>query len=147
MKSGLSFINAWQKSLKEVKSKKFKDKLQVFTQIFQYQKEFHYPEDKQVELFIKDLILIYNSTNPLKRLQCLKRKIKVELAFRVKSQRALLQVRVQSGILCFFYTGLLIWTITVHGQKYLSLIFISLSLFIVGLIWILKTGNQMKWSV
>ena len=147
MRSGLSFLNAWQKSLKETKLKKVSDKLKNFTQIFQYQKEFHYPEDKQIELFIKDLILIYQSPNPLKRLQHLKRKVKIELAFRVKSQRALLQVRVQSGILCFFYIGLLAWTITAHGQKHISLILSSLLLFTIGLIWILKTGRQMKWSV
>ena len=147
MKSGLSFINAWQKSLKEIKLKKIKDKLQNFTQVFQYQKEFHYPEDKQVELFIKELILIYQSSNPLKRLQHLRRKVKIELAFRVKSQRALLQVRIQSGILCCFYIGLLAWTITAHGQRYISLILSSLLLFTIGLIWILKTGRQMKWSV
>ena len=147
MKSGLSFLNAWQKTLKEVKSKKIKDKLQSFTQIFQYQKEFHYPEDKQVELFIKDIILIYQSSNPLKKLQYLKRKVKIELSFRIKSQRALLQTRVQSGILCFFYIGLLIWTATAQGHKNTFLILISLLLFTIGLIWILKTGRQMKWSV
>ena len=147
MKSGLSFLNAWQKSLEEIKSKKIKDKLENFTQVFQYQKEFHYPEDKQVDLFIKDLILIYKSSNPLKRLQHLRRKVKIEMAFRIKSQRALLQVRVQTGILCCFYIGLLAWTITAHGQRYTSLILISLFLFVVGLIWILKTGRKMKWSV
>ena len=147
MKSGLSFLNAWQKSLEEIKSKKIKDKLKDFTQVFQFQKKFHYPEDKQVELFIKDLSLIYQSPNPLKRLQHLRRKVKIELTFRIKSQRALLQIRIQSGILCFFYIGLLAWTITAHGQKYISLILSSLLLFIIGLIWILKTGRQMKWSV
>ena len=146
MKSGLSFFNAWQQSLLDVRSKKIKDKLSRFTQVFQYQKEFHYPEDKQVELFIKDLILIYQSPQPLKRLQHLRRKVKIELAFRIKSQRALMQVRIQSGILCFFYIGLLAWTAG-HGPKYTSLILSSLLLFIIGLIWILKTGRQMKWSV
>ena len=147
MKSGLSFINAWQKSLKEIKLEKIKDKLQDFTQVFQYQKEFHYPIDKKVELFIKDLILIYKSSNPLKRLQYLKRKVKIELAFQTKSQRALMQVRIQSGLLCFFYIGLLIWTITAYGQKYISLILSSLLLFIIGLTWILKIGRKMKWSI
>ena len=147
MKSGLSFLNAWQKSLQEVKIKKFKDKLKNFTEVFQYQREFHYPEDKQVEIFIKDLISIYQSSHPLKRLQHLRRKVKIELAFRVKSQRALLQVRCQSGILCFFYIGLLAWTLTAHGKKYISLILSSLLLFTIGLIWILKTGRKMKWSV
>ena len=147
MRSGLSFLNAWQKALKEIKLKKIKNKLQDFTQVFQYQKEFRYPADKKVELFIKDLALIYQSSNPLKRLEYLKRKVKIELAFQVKSQRALLQVRIQSGILCFFYVGLLIWTTTAYGQKYTSLILSSLFLFIIGLIWILKTGRKMKWSV
>lgn len=147
MQSGLSFLNAWQKSLEGIKSKQIKDKLTSFTQVFQYQKEFHYSEDKQVNLFIKDLILIYQSSNPLKRLQHLRRKVKVEMAFRIKTQRALLQVRIQTGILCCFYIGLLVWTLTAHGQKYTSLILSSLFLFIIGLIWILKTGRKMKWSV
>ena len=147
MKSGLSFINAWQKSLKEIKSKTIKDKLKNFTQVFQYQKEFHYPEDKQVDLFIKDLILIYKSSNPLKRLQHLRRKVKIEMAFRIKSQRALLQTRIQTAVLCFFYIALLAWTITAHGKKYTSLILSSFFLFSIGLIWILNTGRKMKWSV
>ena len=147
MKSGSGFFNAWQKALKEIKSKKIKDKLQNFTQAFQYQKDFRYPADKKIETFIKDLILIHQSPNPLKRLQYLKRKVKIELAFRVKSQRALLQARLQSGILCFFYIGLLIWTITAYGKKHISLILSSLFLFTIGLIWILKTGRKMKWSV
>ena len=147
MRSGLSFLNAWQKALKEIKLKKIKNKLQVFTQVFQYQKEFRYPADKKVELFIKDLILIYQSSNPLKRLEYLRRKVKIELAFQVKSQRALLQVRIQSGILCCFYVGLLTWTLTAYGQKHMSLVLSSLFLFIIGLIWILKTGRKMKWSV
>ena len=147
MKSGLSFLNAWQKAITEVKLKKIQDKMKDLTQFFQYQKEFRYPAEKKVELFIKDLILIHLSANPLKRLKYLRRKIKIELAFRVKSQRALLQVRIQSGILCFFYMSLLAWTILAPGQKYLSLIFISLFLFTIGLIWILKAGRKMKWSI
>ena len=43
MKSGLSFLNAWQKSLKEIKSKKIKNKLQIFTQIFPISKRILLP--------------------------------------------------------------------------------------------------------
>ena len=87
MKLGLSVINAWQKSLEGLKSKKAKDKAKKITDILKFQNEFHYP-DKEIENFIKDLIAIHQSSQPLQRLKHLQRKLKVEQSFRIKSRRA-----------------------------------------------------------
>ena len=146
MKWGLSFINAWQQGLEDLKSEKIKSKIQKITECLKFQSEFHYP-DKEVENFIKDLMSIHRSPNPLKRLQHLQRKVRIEQAFQIKSKRALLQVRIQSGILSLFYFGLLAWTIRAHGSQYTLLITISFLFFCIGLFWIIKTGRTMKWSV
>ena len=147
MKSGMSFLNAWDKTLQEVSSNKQRDKLQEFTEVLKFQDSFSYPENKKIERFINELLSIKQSLQPLKRIYHLQRKIRVEMVFRIKSQRALAQIRVQSFILCLFYTGLLINTFIVYKQKNLFLIFSSLILFIIGLVWILKSGRRMKWSV
>ena len=146
MKLGLSFINAWQKELEELKAGKTKNKIQKITDILKFQNDFHYP-DKKIENFIKDLVTIYKSSNPLQRLKHLHRKVKVEHSFQMKSKRTLLQIRIQSGILSFFYFGLLAWTITSYGSRYINLILISFLFFCIGLFWIFKTGRKMKWSV
>lgn len=146
MKLGSSVVNAWQKSLEELKSQKAKDKAKKITDILKFQNEFYSP-DKEIENFIRDLITIHQSAQPLQRLKHLQRKIKVEQSFRIKSKRALLQIRIQSIILSLFYFGLLTWTITAHGNQYIHLILVSFLFFCTGLLWIFKTGRKMKWSV
>ena len=46
MKLGLSFINAWQKGLEELKAGKTKNKIQKITDILKFQNDFHYPDKK-----------------------------------------------------------------------------------------------------
>ena len=116
------------------------------SEILKFQNKFHYP-DKEIENFVGDLICIHQSSNPLRRLQHLQRKVRIERDFRAKSRRVLLQVRLQSTILSLFYIGLLVWTFVSYGKQYLNLILISFVLFCIGLIWIFKTGRTMKWSV
>lgn len=146
MKQGSSFINAWQNSLKELKSQKVKLKAQKITKILKFQTDFQYV-DRGVETFIKDLRVIYQSASPLKRLKYLQRKVRIELAFQTKSRRLLMQIRIQSCILSLFYFGLLFWTIIAYGTQYLRLIVASFFLFFLGLLWIFKIGRSMKWSV
>ena len=146
MKLGFSFINAWQKILEDLKPKKLKNKIQKITENLKFQNNFHYP-DKEIENFIKDLMQIHQSSQPLKRLQHLQRKVKVEFSFQTKSRRVLLQIRIQSLVLSVFYFGLLSWTIFAYGTKYIHLIIISFLLFHIGLVWILKSGKKIKWSV
>ncbi len=146
MKQGLGFINAWQKTIEGLKLEQIKSKLQKITEILKFQNEF-YCSDKEIENFVQALMNIHRSSNPLKRLQHLQRKVKIEQAFHTKSKRALLQIRLQSVILSFFYLGLLAWTIISYKTKYMNLIFISFLLFCIGLFWIFKTGRTMKWSI
>lgn len=146
MKLGSSFINAWQKSLKELKSNRNKNQMQKITEILKFQSEFRY-SDKDVENFIKNLMIVHQSSSPLKRLKHLQRKMRIEFEFQTKSRRLLLQIRIQSGILTLFYFGLLAWTISAYGSQYIQLIVYSFFLFFIGLFWIFKTGRTMKWSV
>ena len=146
MKLGLSFINAWQKGLEDLKSEKIRNKIQKITEILKFQNGF-YCSDKKIENFVKDLMHIHQSSNPLKRLQHLQRKVRIEHSFQLKSRRALFQIRIQSGFLSLFYLGLLAWTSLSYGSQYIHLILISLLFFCIGLFWIFKTGKKMKWSV
>lgn len=147
MKSGLSFLNAWDKTVQELSSPALKNKIKGWSQILKFQKDFRYPANKEIEQFVRELMAINQSFQPLKSLKHLQRKVRVEMAFRTKSRRALLQVRVQSLVLCLFYIGLLIGTIIIHGFQYPGLILLSLILLIIGLIWIFKMGENIKWSV
>lgn len=146
MKLGLSFINAWQKSLEELKSEKIKSKIRKIAEVLKFQSEFYHP-DKEIENFVKDLMIIHQSPDPLKRLQHLKRKIRIEQAFQTKSKRVLLQIRIQSVVMSLFYFGLLAWTIFSYGSRYIYLILLSILFFCIGLFWIFKSGRMMKWSV
>ena len=147
MKSGDSFLSAWEKSVKELPKAPIKRKIQSFTEVFKFQKNFRYPEDKEVESFIKELVQVGKSSRPISRLCHLQRKIRVELRFRIKSRRALLQVRAQSGLIILFYVALLVGTFIMYKNKYILLSLASLILFIIGTIWIFNLGKRMKWSV
>ena len=147
MKSGMSFLNAWEKALNEPIPKVQKNKLEEFTEILKFQNRCYYPENKNVERFMTELLSIKQSPQPLKRISHLRRKIRVEMVFKTKVKRALLQIRAQSFILCIFYLGLLTNTVVVYKQKNLSLILFSLILFSIGLIWIFNSGRNIKWSI
>ena len=146
MKLGSSFINAWQKSIEPIPFSKIKTQIQKISDVLKFQNIFSYP-DKKIEFFVKDLIIIHKSSNPLKRLGYLKRKVKVEQSFQIKSERALLQTRIQSFVLSVLYFGLLAWTITAYGKKYIHFIMISFLFFFIGLFWVLKIGRRMKWTI
>ena len=145
MKQGLSFIHAWEKALDELKGVK-RNKMQKITQILKFEGRLQHP-DKEIENFVKDLILIHQSSNPLQRLQHLQRKLRLERSFKMKSKRALFQIRLQSGLLSIFYFSLLLWSFIGYGMRHIGMAVVSLLLFSLGFFWILKTGRKMKWSV
>lgn len=145
MKRGFSFIHAWEKSLDELKEVK-RNKMQKITQILKFQGRFRHP-DKEIENFVKDLVLIHQSSNPLQRLSHLQRKVRLERSFKMKAARALFQVRLQSGLLSCFYFSLLLWSFFAYGMQHIRLSMFSLLFFSLGFFWILKAGRKMKWSV
>ena len=147
MKSGMSFLNAWEKAVSKSCSKAQKNKLEELTEVLKFQNRFLYPENKNIERFMTELLSIKESPQPLKRIYHLRRKLRIEMIFKTKANRALLQIRAQSFILCIFYAGLLINTLIVYKQKNLSLILTSLIFFIIGLIWIFTSGRNIKWSI
>lgn len=147
MKSGMSFLNAWEKALKEPGLEAQKNKLEELTGVLKFQNHFVYPENKNMERLMTELLSIKQSPQPLKRIHHLRRKLRVEVFFKTKAKRALMQIKAQSFILCFFYLGLLINTLVVYKQKSASLILGSLVLFSIGLIWIFNSGRRIKWSI
>ena len=146
MKLGFSFLDAWQRSLKDVENRFIARKLQEVSDILRFQRPFLHPQ-KEVTEFVNHLNQARNSSQSLKRLKQLQEKIKVEQVFYRKSARVLMQLRLQSGVLSFLYLSILIWTVVSSQMKHLDLILLSFFFFSIGLFWIFKTGRRMKWSL
>ena len=146
MKLGFGFLDAWQRCVKEEKNKTIAGKLKEVSEILRFQKPFSHIR-KEIKDFVIHLSQARNSPQCLKRLTQLQEKIKVEQFFHRKASRVLLQLKLQSFILSFLYLSLLIWTLWSSGFNYPKLIGLSLFLFSVGLFWIFKTGQKMKWSL
>ena len=83
----------------------------------------------------------------LSYLDAVRRSLKIQNLFEERSSAALLQIHIQSLLLVFLYTALLIFVISFFGSKFLPIIFISLLLFSLGLIWVLIMGKNIKWTL
>ena len=146
MKLGFGFLDAYQRSLKNMENKELICKLQDILYTLRFQKHFSHPK-KEIKEFVYHINQARLSPQPLKRLNQLHEKIKIEQLFHRKSSKILLQLKLQSGILSFLYFSLLLWTILFSGLKHLLLILLSFFFFFIGLVWIFKTGRKMKWSL
>lgn len=99
--------------------------------------------------FFADLALIAKQKHKqIDKLKCLRRKIKIEEDFRQKSRSALVQIRAQCLFLSAMYLLLLIYQLMQGVHTKLPLLMLgSISLFIVGLLWIIKAGRSYKWKI
>ena len=80
-------------------------------------------------------------------LENLRHHLYIHSVFRRKVQSALLQVRIQSLVLCILYAGLLAFVLNKYGLKYIKVLLISLLLFTIGLLFLLTRGKKIKWTV
>ncbi len=74
--------------------------------------------------------------------------LKVEDTFRQKSRRAMLQARAQSLVVAVLYLLVLIFDLINFSQDLdYRIIFLSVSLFLIGTIWIWKLGRNHHWKI
>lgn len=88
------------------------------------------------------------SMRQLERLKSLRRRRKIEMDFRQKSRKALVQVRMQSGILALLFVPLLIFQLANrpwHSQK--EIVIVACALFAAGSWWIVSAGRNYRWKI
>lgn len=88
------------------------------------------------------------SLKQLDRLRSLRRRLKIEMDFRQKSRKALIQVRMQSVVLSFLFVPLLIYQLLNRSwdeQKWIVLM--SSVLFVSGAWWIVWAGRRYQWKI
>ena len=100
-----------------------------------------------IQQVIKELKRADQSRYCLKNLENLRHKIRVQAFFRKKVRSALGQIRIQSFILLILYIGLFLFVLQKYGWKYISILLISLLLFLVGLVWLFQCGRRIKWTI
>lgn len=89
-----------------------------------------------------------NSYKSVERLRGFRRKIKMRQDFRQKSRQAALQVRAQASILILIYLALLVFVLSSNDfPSVRRTIFVSLCLFIFGLLVSYRVSRGFKWKI
>lgn len=84
----------------------------------------------------------------VRRIENLRRKLKMEHDFRHKSGQILFQIRIQSWILLGLYIALLLIVLIRQGFKlHVSWLLLSLLLFTIGIAWTFSIGRRIKWKI
>ena len=84
----------------------------------------------------------------VRRMENLRRKLKMEHDFRHKSGQILFQIRLQSWILIGLYIALLVIVLVRHGFKFhVGWLLFSLLLFTIGITWTFSIGRRIKWKI
>ena len=146
MKLGLSFTSAWGKCIEDIEQKEIQRQLADISEILKFERHFQHP-DQSITNLVQDLIAIKKSPQPLKKLNLLEQKVKIEQSFYRRANQILFQLRIQSSVITLLYIGLLTWTLVFYGSKHPVLISISFLCFSLGLFWIFNIGKKMKWSL
>lgn len=146
MKLGLGFMDAWDKSLQTVENPAERQPLLKISENLRFQRPcgHSHPETR---LFLCHLMSARKSAQALKQIKNLQQKAQVKLLFLRRSRQVLFQLRLQSAVMALLYGGLVCWNFFHYGLKYISLVFLSFTLFFIGIFWIFKTGRNLKWSL
>lgn len=99
--------------------------------------------------FIDEVVEIDRSqTRCLEQVRALRRHLKMREDFRRRSGQVTQQIKMQAIIVTVLYIALLSFVIMQFGfAKHRVLIFLSGTVFVVGLIWIFLVGRGIKWRV
>ncbi len=98
--------------------------------------------------FPSELSRLQNSSGKaIDQLISIKKLVKVLLRFQLMKKRMLYQARAQAYGICFFYFGLLVWRVS-EGRmsEFRTEFLISIAMFILGMVWLFKTGKKLKWK-
>lgn len=147
MKTGLSFRESIKSSMHQFESvhSRIIEEFLVSIQMKQNNFSKYHPH---IELSLNELaqidLLAHKQSD---RLKALRRKYKIRQSFKKKSGVALSQIRAQSLILSILYIGLLLFFLFTQSWKaYLEQILLSLFLFSIGSLWILRAGKRYQWK-
>lgn len=146
MRMGRSFRESFQKcsvSRPDWMRKQFDELLTALA----YRQAFSAPAIS--EQMVNELREVFGaSMKQLERLKSLRRRLKIEMDFRQKSRRALVQVRMQSAILSLLFVPLLVFQLLSRPwDSQGHIILVSCLLFAVGTWWISLAGRKYKWKI
>lgn len=107
------------------------------------------PKSALLKDFQTELIEIDRSqVRCVEQVRALRRHLKMQEDFRRRSGQVTQQIKIQAIIVTALYLGLLSFVILQFGfLRHQFLIFLSLTIFILGLFWIFLTGRSLKWKV
>ena len=148
IKIGTGFRSAFKKAAQSLTHPYFQNYFLKILETISYsqklREEFDFAPLKQI---ITELKTADESVQCLEHLENLRHQIYIQSMFRKKVGTALLQIRLQSLVLLLLYSGLFIFILHKYGLKYIKILFISLILFILGLMLLLRCGRKIKWSI
>ena len=149
MKVGNSFRSSFE-SLLDQYDDYFNEKIKEMYNfvVFSQQKTQKFSND-QVSVIVKQLI--FSDRQPhlaIKRLENLRNKLKIESDFRHRSGQVSYQIRLQSLIIVCLYIALQVFVFSSFQTKqFANLIFVSNTLFFIGVFLIFRIGRNYKWKV
>lgn len=152
MRIGNSFRSALKEAIATVQaplSAKFEKIYDSLGLELSKQRELLFSNDRDVRRLFEVFKAIDGEThNQLQRILHFREMLLCERHFKSRVSRALSQVKAQATVLTFIYAGLLTLVIYRFGWRSNSqIIFISLLLFAIGQVLILKVGGHFRWKV
>ena len=148
IKIGIGFRSAFKKAAQSLPYIYFQNYFLKILEIILYSQnlspEFDFSPLKQI---ITELKRADQSAQCLEHLENLRHQIHIQSIFRKKVGAALLQIRIQSLVLLLLYSGLFLFVIHKYGLRYIKILFLSLILFITGLIILSQCGRKIKWTI
>lgn len=148
IKIGTGFRSAFKKAAQSLPYIYFQNYFLKILEIILYSQnlspEFDFSPLKQI---ITELKRADQSAQCLEHLENLRHQIHIQSIFRKKVGTALLQIRIQSLVLLLLYSGLFLFVIHKYGLRYIKILFLSLILFITGLIILSQCGRKIKWTI
>ncbi len=134
----------------EQNSGDFKTKVQKIYNIVCFSPQDNYfNPDSFVSEVVNEFIKIDKSPHlALKVLLNLKNKLLIESDFRRRSGKILYQVQIQSLVIGVLYFALMFFVINQYGwAENKRVILFSISLFLIGLVTLIKLGRSFKWNI
>ncbi|MDE0151504.1 MAG: hypothetical protein OXK80_03265 [Bdellovibrionales bacterium] len=147
MKMGNSFREALNQGIESIDSKWVKEDLKELRDRIVYSQDIKLHQAKEFLFAFKTFKQVDKDPQPLTRLHYIREAMKIEDLFRKKSHQALLQVRLQSAIMSILYLALFIFVIWYHKAQFLTLMLVSLCLFITGSALIFILGRKIRWTL
>ena len=147
MKMGNSFRSALSLSISNVTLPWLKEIFREIQDRIIFSQQLNSRHSKEVRFVFQTFQQADQDLQPISRLHYVRQALKVEDKFRKHSQKALLQIHLQSFILIGLYTALFLFSFLYYGVQFLSIFLISLFLFVIGALAVFLLGRKIKWTL